>query len=476
MTIRILAAATCLVAFTACTADIDTAPPGPKLTLSASGTERGGALGESAALSADVALPGRFAAPVFDVDAALSAASLPSAALGYRSVADVSAATVEALAAAFGLTGTATDGRYGFSIEHVDADDRYSSLYVDRFGGWWYSSYLPQWGCVEPGSPPDFGDGSVTEESDRSAMSCVEPQPAGATITEDAARAAAAAIFAAAGHRNLPVAVTVIPDDGYGETVHVRVIETVGGYKTGRVFEVGFSDGTLAWASGTVAELVEIGAYDLIAADAVPDRLADYRYATWGSYEPQDWLQATASMAAVDATSTIEPGSVAEPGSGDGQVTVGEYKTSDNTDMLGEPAIEEAGTFVVTLDTVEVVLGVFYQNEDVYYLPSFHLTGPTGWVQTVLAVVDGAVEFTDPEFDDQAPGRPFETPVTLADAGLDDIIGLDEQVAAERIEAAGLSVRVIDRDGEPFLATADYRTDRVNLSIVGGVVIAASVG
>lgn len=50
------------------------------------------------------------------------------------------------------------------------------------------------------------------------------------------------------------------------------------------------------------------------------------------------------------------------------------------------------------------------------------------------------------------------------------VVGLPEQDAVREIEAAGLELRVVERDGKPFPATMDYRRDRVNLSIENGVV------
>jgi hypothetical protein len=54
--------------------------------------------------------------------------------------------------------------------------------------------------------------------------------------------------------------------------------------------------------------------------------------------------------------------------------------------------------------------------------------------------------------------------------------GMTESEAQAGADAAGLTLRVVSRDGEPLPATMDYRLDRVNVALVDGVVTEASVG
>jgi hypothetical protein len=56
------------------------------------------------------------------------------------------------------------------------------------------------------------------------------------------------------------------------------------------------------------------------------------------------------------------------------------------------------------------------------------------------------------------------------------VIGKPEAGAVRSIKEAGLRSRVTKRDGTALVATRDHRTDRVNLEIVNGVVVAASIG
>lgn len=57
-----------------------------------------------------------------------------------------------------------------------------------------------------------------------------------------------------------------------------------------------------------------------------------------------------------------------------------------------------------------------------------------------------------------------------------EVVGMTEAEASAAIEDAGCVMRVMKRDGESFMGTDDYRTDRVNVTIVAGVVTAATVG
>ncbi|WEU67375.1 hypothetical protein [Xanthomonas phage JGB6] len=57
-----------------------------------------------------------------------------------------------------------------------------------------------------------------------------------------------------------------------------------------------------------------------------------------------------------------------------------------------------------------------------------------------------------------------------------DITGKTLKEAVEIVEAAGGTVRVTSRDGEHYVSTRDYRVDRVNVHLVGGLVTRHTVG
>ena len=49
---------------------------------------------------------------------------------------------------------------------------------------------------------------------------------------------------------------------------------------------------------------------------------------------------------------------------------------------------------------------------------------------------------------------------------------VDEQLFADTAAEFGMVMRVVERDGEPLMVTEDYRTDRINVVVADGVVVA----
>ena len=121
-----------------------------------------------------------------------------------------------------------------------------------------------------------------------------------------------------------------------------------------------------------------------------------------------------------------------------------------------------------------------------------------GDVGTVLAVEEkylsyGDSEVTDgsdpeptpvePGSSDGSPGvvpggavNPTNPVVALDDASLKKLIGLTEAEAQKVATEMGWQVRVAMRDGEAYMLTMDYQTNRVNLTITKGYVTAVVVG
>lgn len=75
--------------------------------------------------------------------------------------------------------------------------------------------------------------------------------------------------------------------------------------------------------------------------------------------------------------------------------------------------------------------------------------------------------------DDSLSGAPAPT---AAQEVAGRAVGLTEDAAAALARSQGVQTRVVSRDGTDLPATADYRTDRVDLWVVGGLVTAARVG
>jgi hypothetical protein len=63
-----------------------------------------------------------------------------------------------------------------------------------------------------------------------------------------------------------------------------------------------------------------------------------------------------------------------------------------------------------------------------------------------------------------------------ADFDLQSVVGMTEAEASSAAASAGRECRVMSRDGQSMTVTLDYRPDRVNLVVEGGVVTDATVG
>jgi hypothetical protein len=66
--------------------------------------------------------------------------------------------------------------------------------------------------------------------------------------------------------------------------------------------------------------------------------------------------------------------------------------------------------------------------------------------------------------------------VVIRDEDAQKLVGLSEDEAAKVATGQGWTVRIAERDGEAFMLTTDFRTDRVNLSVTAGTVTAVTVG
>lgn len=59
---------------------------------------------------------------------------------------------------------------------------------------------------------------------------------------------------------------------------------------------------------------------------------------------------------------------------------------------------------------------------------------------------------------------------------LQKLIGKEEKEAIKLIEDNNYKSRIVSRDGNHYIVTKDYKTDRINLDIDLGVVTYASFG
>lgn len=68
-------------------------------------------------------------------------------------------------------------------------------------------------------------------------------------------------------------------------------------------------------------------------------------------------------------------------------------------------------------------------------------------------------------------------PVCISEVGepAADFVGLTEAEAGDLADERELQVREVGRDGECFVVTDDFRTDRINLEFADDVVVGAAI-
>jgi hypothetical protein len=66
--------------------------------------------------------------------------------------------------------------------------------------------------------------------------------------------------------------------------------------------------------------------------------------------------------------------------------------------------------------------------------------------------------------------------IITADVIACQVVGMDEQSAKAYIKTKGFISRVVHRDGQDFIVTADYSTSRINLYVEKNKVFKAVVG
>lgn len=195
--------------------------------------------------------------------------------------------------------------------------------------------------------------------------------------------------------------------------------------------------GSLYSAGGSLAQPIPTGPYPLIDLDTSIERLE----MLWGG---DAW-----AMPAIDEPAPVDP-PVVDP----------------------EPTIER-----ITLIAVEpATWTVWAEDGSIWQVPAYRFSDASGMRYDVPAITAEFLEFSQrPGVIEPDPGTVDGQMIDIDDAEV--LVGLTlaeaEAVAADR----GWEVRVVSLDGEDLLATTDFVTNRLNLEVTGGMVVAiVSVG
>ena len=218
------------------------------------------------------------------------------------------------------------------------------------------------------------------------------------------------------------------------------------------------SDAKITYASGPLVELKNAGSYPLIPPKDAVKRLSQLQYGLVGP----------TARSAIDMS-------------------------------VSSPATDSSTPVAVTVPITGVRLALMQTtltNNSSILLPAYTFTNADGDVGTVLAIEEKYLSYGDSEVTDGAdpvpepkpvdPGSPavdpgqVENPTEPAavpdETSVKKLIGLTEAEAQKVATELGWQVRVAMRDGEAFMLTQDYLTNRVNLTITKGSVTFVVVG
>jgi len=355
------------------------------------------------------------------------------------------------LAAGFGLPGDVVKhGKNSFSIGQDDKAGTGLWLSIDVSGAWWSYSSGAQMGGGTISSSMCAPDQKACNDTGSFG---VEPPAPVNLPNKSAAIARVKKVLTAA---ELPVA-----DFEFAATTSEWSTEVVGTIMAGKVstnislyFSFG-ANGVVMYASGPLIELKDAGSYPIISPTDAVGRLSQMQYGLVGP----------SARGAADSAVSSREGGTSTPQSVEVQITG------------------------VRLGLMQTTL----TNNSSILLPAYTFTNSDGDVGTVLAVEEKYFSFGDSEVPDGSelpapvdPGTSDESPGAGSWSAVDPtepvqlsaqkLIGLSEDEARKVAEEMGWTVRVAMRDGEAFMLTTDFQTNRVNLTITEGSVTAVTVG
>ena len=362
--------------------------------------------------------------------------------------------TLKKLAVALGVPGEVVkEDTNNFSIGINDKTGAGLRLYVDVSSAWWsYSSESVGSGSVSsPACAPD------TECVD-AGRPVVDPAPPVNLPDEATAIARVTKLLQDADLRVKPFSFSATKTEWSTDVVGTLMARDV---SSNISLYVSFgSDAKITYASGPLVELKNAGSYPLIPPKDAVKRLSQLQYGLVGP----------TARSAIDMS-------------------------------VSSPATDSSTPVAVTVPITGVRLALMQTtltNNSSILLPAYTFTNADGDVGTVLAIEEKYLSYGDSEVTDGGdpvpvpepkpvdpgspavdPGQvenPTEPAVVPDETSVKKLVGLTEAEAQKVATELGWQVRVAMRDGEAFMLTADYQTNRVNLTITKGLVAAVAIG
>lgn len=342
---------------------------------------------------------------------------------------------LEKLAFSFGVDGDIEKVDDNLYLVTDSTKTKTVNLWVDDAGGWWsFQNFQAGAGSSQPSCPPNTQCEISQPDQDRPTR-LIEPGDALRRTNQYLARADMVPL-------NYPLQArkTDFSTEVYGAL-------TLGGVETniGVAFSYG-EDGDLLSASGPMIAIAMAGRYPIVSPMDAVKRLSNPLYGPTGG---------AVRLAADVAVSSPE------------------------TDSSTLTSVD-----VPITDVRLVLMEARLSNGTHMLLPAYTFSNADGDVGTVIAIEDDLLAFrkdtvatiTVAPPDTVSPQPVPEDPVAITQSEANGLIGLTESEAIVTAESRGWSVRVAVRDGESFMLTTDYVTNRVNLVVENMLVTAVTIG
>lgn len=341
---------------------------------------------------------------------------------------------LKGLADAFAVSGrpvTSPDG----SVT-IGTDRKVSSWSWGGVVSWAYDSgVMSGGGAVSPGCDPSV------ERCDQSVSPPESIAPPTDLISTADALVKARRILGAADY---PVDQTALEAGSSDWSTWVDVEILTGGVRSGLIGRLDFgAAGAVTSAYGQFVSLERADEYPLVDLETAVDRMGSPMFA----------MSAARDIASSsDDTVPSTPTTVTVTGV---DLVLQQVAVTDNESLL-VPSYE--------FESADGVVGLVFAVEDKYLDTGTDSIEP---VPGTAVPEPGAEPGIEPAPDDMVP---------IAQSDADSLVGLAEDEAVKVAESRRWTVRVAERDGEQFMLTADFQTNRVNLTVTDGRVTAVSVG
>jgi hypothetical protein len=240
-------------------------------------------------------------------------------------------------------------------------------------------------------------------------------------------------------------------------------------------------NGSLSYASGSLSTTSKSTSYKLADPMDAVARLSDYRY--YGGYGAMDARDASVSSSVTSSKNATEMMDMGDDAVSDDVMPI------DETIIDDIPLDETPQDITIPITSVEMSYTMmFVQGGAQLLMPAFTYSNDSGVVGTVVALSDDLFSFAEEPTPNQTdPGQPEPAPTDpgVPEPGVDDVIpaakanalvGLSEEEAMKVAASSGWEYRVAARDGEQYMLTTDFVTNRVNVSIENGVITEVTVG